>query len=71
MKRIHIRPLIIQNCIFLKNIYFHKIFFDYMYFEKNKINKFYNNLLNTPFGFAINNMFHTKFSKTDITICYD
>ena len=62
------RPLIIQNYIFLKNIYFRKNFFDYMYFEKNKINKFYNNLLNTPFGFAINNMFHTKFSKTDITI---
>ena len=61
------RPLIIQNYIFLKDIYFRKKFFDYMYFEKNKINKFYNNLLNTQFGFIINNMFHTKFCKTEIT----
>lgn len=62
------RPLIIQNYVFLKDIYFRKKFFDYMYFEKNKINKFYNNLLNTLFGFIINNMSHTNFSKTDITI---
>lgn len=59
-------PLIIQNYIFLKDIYFRKKFFDYMYFEKNKINKFYNNLLNTLFGFIINNMFHTKFSNNKL-----